>query len=62
MLYSSKFNPYIFLYNATQVTLDTFLKEMSFQEKVVKKGASFFNFTHWVSRNYFLSLGQHSIG
>lgn len=37
MLYSSKFNPYIFLYNATQVTLDMFLKEMYFQEKIVKR-------------------------
>ena len=49
MLYSSKFNPYIFLYNATQVTLDMFLKEMYFQEKVVRRGVSFFNFTNWVS-------------
>ena len=38
MLYSSKSNPYICLYNATQVTLDMFLKEMYFQEKVVKRG------------------------
>lgn len=28
-----KFNPYIYVYNATQVTLDMFLKEMYFEKK-----------------------------
>lgn len=41
-----KFNRYIFLYNATQVTLDMFLKEMHFPKKIVKRGVSFFSFIH----------------
>lgn len=53
-----KFNPNIFLYNVTQVTMDMFLKEKCFKKERVKRRVSIFSCIHLgIMKMYFPSVG-----